>query len=202
MYQWLLDVKALVLQSFIKQLISMTYDLDPRAYPSLQFVLETIIQYCKSELPELPQFAAQIPSTFLQLAVILERLLSDNNSFDFHKSTALEKLTVMDLLRLPVNFVYIVLGKCFPSVVVNNLLRQQVVNIYSEFIKFISNNAECYPCLKEAHTQIQKSKKSLHEIQKSVKKFDIFNEIYIHRLKSSTDITLQKSIMSKKIMVD
>ena len=134
----------------------MTYDLDPRAYPSPQFVLETIIQYCKSELPELPQSIPQIPSTFPQLAT---RLLSGNNSFDFHKSTALEKLTVMDLLRLPVNFVYIVLGKCFPSVVVNNLPRQQVVNIYSEFIKFISNNAERYPCLKEAHTQIQKSKK-------------------------------------------
>ena len=78
----------------------MTYDLDPRAYPSLQFVLETIIQYCKSELPEHPQFAAQIPSTFPQLAIILEQLLSGNNSFDFHKSTALEKLTVMDLWEI------------------------------------------------------------------------------------------------------
>ena len=180
----------------------MTYNLDPRAYPSLQFILETITQYCKSELRELPQFATQIPSTFPQLAIILEQLLSDGNSFDFHKLTALEKLTVMDLLRLPVNFVYIVLGKCFPSVFVDNLSRQQVANIYSEFIKFIGNNAKHYPCLKEAHTQIQKSKKSLHEIRKSIKKSNIFNEIYIHRLKLSTDIALQKSIMSKKIVVD
>src|SRR5271169_4712016 len=195
-------MKALVLQSFIKQLRSMMYDLDPRAYPSLQFVLETIIQYCKSELPELPQFAAQIPSTFPQLAIILEQLLSDDDLPDFRKSTALEKLTVMDLLRLPVNLVYIVLGKCFPSIVVNNLSRQQVANIYSEFIKFISNNTERYPCLKEAHTQIQESKKSLHEIRKSIKKFNIFNEIYIHQLKLSTNITLQKSIMSEKIVVD
>jgi hypothetical protein len=177
-------------------------DLDPRAYPSLQFVLETIIQYCKSELPELPQCITQIRLTFPQVAIILERLLSDDNSLDFHKLTALEKLTVMDLLRLPVNFVYIILGKCFPSVVVNNLSRQQITNIYSEFIKFVSNNAEHYPSLKEAHIQIQKSKKSLHEIRRSVQKFNIFNEIYIHRLKLFMDIALQKSIMSKKIVVD
>ena len=128
----------------------MTYNLDPRAYPSLQFVLETIIQYCKSELPELPQSRAQIPSTFPQLAIIPERLLSNDD--DFHKSTALEKLTVMDLLQLPINFVYIVLGKCFPSVLVNNLHCQQVVNIYSEFTKFVTYSTEFYPYIKEVHT--------------------------------------------------
>ena len=181
---------------------SMMYNLDPRAYPSLQFVLERIVEYYASELSELPQSVAQIPLTFPQLAIILERLLSDEDSLDFRKSTALERLTVMDLLQLPTSFVYVVLGKCLPSVFVHDLHRQQVANIYSEFIKFISASAEHYPCLKEAHARIQNSKKSLHEIRKSVKKSNVFNKIYIHRLKSSPDVALQISIMLKKIVID
>lgn len=91
--------------------------------------------------------------------IILPLVSTFWDNFDCHKFAALEKLTVRDFIRLPVNFVNIVIGKCFPSILVKNHYHQQVVDIYSEFTKYICNSAERYPCL-STHANSEVEEKS------------------------------------------